>query len=151
MKLRTFLFIFYILLILVVRSNLTASELTFKFTNPSFGGDPLYGSFLLQQAQLQNRFKEQPSFLFQPKSLLDRFSEFFTNQLIYRMADLMLDQIFGREGTLPEDKQTYTVGNFRISFDPISKSDFYVFTIEDLSTGQTTTIEIPKMIQTVTP
>lgn len=151
MKLKSSLLIFYIVLNFFTCSSLYASELTFKFTNPSFGGDPLYGTFLLQQAQLQNKFKEKPSFLYKPRSLLDRFSEFFTNQLIYRMADLMLDQIFGEDGTLPEEKQTYTVGNFKISFDPISKSDFYVFTIEDLSTGQTTSIEIPKMMQSANP
>lgn len=151
MKLKLSSVILYVVLNFFIYSSLYASELTFKFTNPSFGGDPLYGTFLLQQAQLQNKFKEKPSFLYQPKSLLDRFSEFFTNQLIYRMANLMLDQIFGKDGTLPEERQTYTVGNFRISFDPIGKSDFYVFTIEDLSTGQTTSIEIPKMIQSTTP
>lgn len=147
MKKRLFWFFLWALLSFIFSYNLFASELTFRFTSPSFGGDPLYGTFLLQQAQLQNKFKEKPSFLYQPKSLLDRFSEFFTNQLIYRMADIMLDQIFGEDGTLPTEKQTYTIGNFRISFDPITKSDFYIFTIEDLSTGQTTAIEIPKMIQ----
>jgi len=125
-------------------SPLFASELTFKFTNPSFGGDPLYGTFLLQQAQLQNKFKEKPRSLYQPKSLLERFTESFTSQLLYRMANVMLDQIFGEDNTLPDHEQTYTIGNFRIHFIP--GDDKYTFEITDLSSGQTTVLEMPKMI-----
>jgi len=125
-------------------SPLLASELVFKFTNPSFGGDPLYGTFLLQQAQLQNKFKEKPSSFYQPKSLLERFTESFTSQLLYRMADLMLDQIFGEDNTLPETEQTYYIGNFMLHFIP--GTDTYTFEITDLSSGQTTVIEMPKMM-----
>ncbi len=125
-------------------SPLRASELTFKFTNPSFGGDPLYGSFLLQQAQLQNDFKEQSSSPYQAPSLIDRFSDYFTNQLLYRMADSMLQQIFGTDNTLPTTDQTYTTGNFKIHFIP--GADKYTFEITDLSSGQTTVLEMPKIM-----
>lgn len=124
--------------------GLWASELTFKFINPSFGGDALYGTYLLQQAQLQNKFKEEKKSLYQPKSLLERFTESFTSQLLYRMADIMLDQIFGNDNQLPDQEKTYTIGNFRIHFIP--GTDTYTFEITDLSTGQTTTIEMPKVI-----
>lgn len=124
-------------------STLQASELTFKFTNPSFGGEPLYGTFFLQEAQLQNDFQKKSS-SYKPKSLLDRFTESFTSQLLYRMANLMLNQIFGEDNTLPETEQIYTVGNFRIHFIP--ETDKYIFEITDLSSGQITILEMPKMI-----
>ncbi len=135
-------FLFLVSLILSFRSF--SSELTFKFLNPSFGGDPLYGSFLLQEAQLQNTFKEKSTSFYKPKSLLERFSESFTNQLIYRMADIMLDQIFGENNQLPEEPATYTIGNFRITFDPTG--DNYIFEIYDLSTGESTRLEMPKYL-----
>ncbi len=129
---------------LTVVPGLMASELTFKFTNPSFGGDAFYGTYLLQQAQLQNKFKEEKKSLYQPKSLLDRFTESFTSQLLYHMADIMLNQIFGENNQLPDQEKTYTIGNFRIHFIP--GTDTYTFEITDISTGQTTTIEMPKVI-----
>mgnify|MGYP000140013182 CR=1 FL=1 len=139
---KSIVFLFLVSLILSFRSF--SSELTFKFLNPSFGGDPLYGSFLLQEAQLQNTFKEKSASFYKPKSLLERFSESFTSQLIYRMADIMLDQIFGEDNQLPDQPATYTIGNFRITFDPTG--DNYVFEIYDLSTGESTRLEMPKYL-----
>ncbi len=39
-----------------VASPLQASELRFTFRNPSFGGNPFLGDFLIQGAQLENQF-----------------------------------------------------------------------------------------------
>ena len=136
------LFLFLVSLILNFRGF--SSELTFRFLNPSFGGDPLYGSFLLQEAQTQNTFKEKSASFYRAKSLLERFSESFTNQLVYRMANLMLDKIFGENNQLPTELVTYTIGNFRITFDPTGEN--YVFEIYDLSTGESTRLEMPKNI-----
>jgi curli production assembly/transport component CsgF len=120
-----------------------ASELVFQFTNPSFGGNPLYGSYYLQSAQMQNIFKEKQEPLFKSKSLIERFTDSFTNLLLYRMSDYILDKLFGENG-LPTEPQTYQIGNFRIKYDPTG--DSYIFTIIDISTGESTTIEVPKVI-----
>lgn len=123
-----------------------ASELTFKFTIPSLGGDPLLGGYYLQQAQLQNKFKEGRKPLFQPKTLLERFTESFTNQLLYRMANAILNQMFGENGEINEG--TYTIGNYKIVLrsEQRDSTDYYIFEITDMSTGQTTTLELPKYI-----
>jgi curli production assembly/transport component CsgF len=127
-------------------SGLWASELTFKFINPSFGGDALYGTYLLQQAQVQNKFKEEKKSLYQPKSLLERFTESFTSQLLYRMANIMLNKIFGENNQLPEGEGTYYIGNFQIYYKSPQDDPYYTFEITDLSTGQTTTIKMPSNI-----
>jgi len=124
-------------------SSAFCSELTFQFINPAFGGNPLNGSFLLQQAQMQNKFKDK-SLEFKMPTLMERFTESFTNQLLYRMSRSLLDQLFGPDDTLPDRPVEYTVGNFKIFFDPTGVNN--VFTITDLSTGQSTTIEIPKFM-----
>ncbi len=121
-----------------------ATELVFQFTNPSFGGNPLYGSSYFQSAQMQNIFKEKPKPWFRHRSLIERFTDSFTSQLLYRMSHYILDQIFGEDNQLPDKPQSYTIGNFRIEYDPTGEN--YVFTITDLSTGESTTIEIPKVI-----
>ncbi len=124
--------------------NSKASELTFQFSNPSFGGNPLYGSFYLQSAQMQNIFTKKSTGLFKPKTIIERFTESFTNQLLYRMSDYILDQLFGEDNQLPNKPMTYTIGNFRIEYDPTGEN--YVFTITDISTGQATTLEVPKVM-----
>lgn len=135
-------FLFFFLWFTQVR----ASELTFKFTIPSLGGDPLMGGYYLQQAQLQNKFKEEKKPLFQPKSLLDRFTESLTSQLLYRMADTLLDQIFGNDGTI--NPGSYKIGNFQINLTEEQRdgTSYYIFEITDTSTGQTTVLELPKVI-----
>lgn len=136
--------ILFLILIFGFSFFLQAAELSFQFTNPSFGGNPLYGSFYLQSAQMQNIFTKKTSSLYKPKTLIERFTESFTNQLLYRMSDYILDQLFGEENQLPNEPLNYTIGNFRIEYDPTG--DNYLFTITDLSTGQTTTLEIPKVM-----
>jgi curli production assembly/transport component CsgF len=143
MKTVKILFISLILSLSFISSSKSA-ELIFQFTNPSFGGNPLYGSYYLQTAQMQNVFKEKKESLFQPKSLIERFTDSFTSQLLYRMSDYVLDQLFGKDNTLPDSPKTYTIGNFRIEYNP--SGDYYTFTITDLSTGESTTIQVPKVM-----
>jgi curli production assembly/transport component CsgF len=143
MKIIKFLFISLILSLSFISSS-KATELIFQFTNPSFGGNPLYGSYYLQSAQMQNIFKEKKESLFKSKSLIERFTDSFTSQLLYRMSDYILDQLFGEDNTLPNSPMTYTIGNFRIEYDP--SGDYYTFTITDLSTGESTTIQVPKFM-----
>lgn len=129
---------------MLLNSSAFASELTFQFINPSFGGNPLNGSYLLQQASMQNKFKEDTTSWFKQQTVAERFTETFTNQLLYRMSYAILDQIFGPNNTLPDKPVTYTIGTFQIFFDPTGTNN--VFTITDLTTGQSTTVEIPKFM-----
>ena len=39
-----------------------ASQLVYQPINPAFGGDPFIGSFLMETAQAQNRYAEEPGF-----------------------------------------------------------------------------------------
>jgi curli production assembly/transport component CsgF len=143
MKIVKFFFISLILSLSFISSS-KATELIFQFTNPAFGGNPLYGSYYLQSAQMQNIFKEKEESWFKSKSLIERFTDSFTSQLLYRMSDYILDQLFGEDNTLPESPMTYTIGNFRIEYDP--SGDYYTFTITDLSTGESSTIQVPKIM-----
>ncbi|PMP97067.1 MAG: hypothetical protein C0169_04045 [Thermodesulfobacterium geofontis] len=70
---------------------------------------------------MQNNFKEKREPLFKSKSLIERFTDSFTNLLLYRMSDYILDQLFGENG-LPTEPQTYQIGNFRIEYDPTEKT-----------------------------
>lgn len=141
---RKFMFLGLFYLSLLPIGYVGASELKFEFVNPAFGGNPLNSTFLLQTAQMQNSFKEETKFPFQEQSLIDRFVNSFTNQLLYRMSDYVLDQIFGADGVPSDQPQRYQIGSFIIEYDPTGGT--YKFTITDLSTGQSTTIEVPRVI-----
>lgn len=121
-------------------NNSKSSELTFKFINPSFGGDALAGSFLLQQAQMQNEFKEDKrKSLFPQKSFLERFTESFTSSLLHRLANKLVERIVGADGEIVTG--TYYLGNYQIVI--TQEGNYYKMVITDLATQQTTEIMIP--------
>ena len=67
--------------------NAAATEIVYQPINPSFGGNPLNGNFLLQKAQTQNAHSAPDS----DRSFVDRFREALErniiNSLTRRIAD----------------------------------------------------------------
>lgn len=115
-----------------------ASDLVFQFTNPSFGGNPLYGAYLLQQAQIQDKFKESKAKALPKKSLLEQFQESLARQVMYQIAYRIVRQAFGEEEL---QAGSYQIGTFVINVAPMSGK--IVVQIIDTSTGGETVIEVP--------
>lgn len=110
-----------------------SSELIFQFTNPSFGGNPLNGSFLLQQAQLQNKFKEKT----EEKSLLEQFEPMYQAQYLSKI----LDDAYENNGANLVDGATYTVGGLQIT---VTKANNVItLVVLDPATGRQTTFQVP--------
>lgn len=119
-----------------------ASELVYQPVNPSFGGSPLNGSWLLNSAQIQDphgflKDKQKP-WTMPERDPLETFEERLTNQLLYRLSGEIVDAAFGEEGLEPG---TYTVGDYII--DVTTGPDGIKLVITDIGTGNTTTIEVP--------
>lgn len=115
---------------LLLVSSVEASELVFQFVNPSFGGNPLSGQFLLNEASAQNKFKEvrpKPSYLEQLK-----------RHFLYRFANELVDKIFGEEEITPGH---YQMDNFIVDISQDTQG--LTIYVVDISTGGETTIEIP--------
>lgn len=55
------LFRIIIILLVVMPAPAIASELRFNFVNPSFGGNPMNGQWLLNTAAAQNDFRHTPA------------------------------------------------------------------------------------------
>ncbi|PWW40426.1 curli production assembly/transport component CsgF [Idiomarina loihiensis] len=72
---------------LLVAVNAAATEIVYQPINPSFGGNPMNGSFLLQKAQSQNAHSAPDA----DRSFVDRFREALErniiNSLTRRIAD----------------------------------------------------------------
>ncbi|WP_421684145.1 curli production assembly protein CsgF [Stutzerimonas urumqiensis] len=88
------------LLALLVSTGATATELVYTPVNPSFGGSPLNGAWLLGSAQAQNDFKD-PDALDRSSltgtSALDRFTSQLESRLL---SELLTDP---NTGTLTTD------------------------------------------------
>ena len=114
-----------------------ATELIYTPVNPSFGGNPLNWSGLLNQATLQNKFQEGRP-LRVPKSPLERFTEQLEYSVFSRMANRIVDTAFGEDTLQPGE---YVFGNYKISVTTDASGITTIIT--EISTGNTTTIQIP--------
>lgn len=110
-----------------------AGDLVYQPINPSFGGNPLNGSFLLNNAQLQNDF-EDPG-----PDPIEEFTEGLQARFLGRVSAEIEARIFGEN---PEDSGEFALGNdLEIRFDRVG--NVVELMIIDLTNGATTEIEIP--------
>jgi len=124
-------------LFLMPGSMANATELIYTPVNPSFGGSPFNGAWLLQSATLQNKFQEGRP-LRVPKSPLERFTEQLEYSVFSRMANRIVDTAFGEDTLQPGE---YIFGNYKISVTTDASGITTIIT--EISTGNTTTIQIP--------
>ena len=116
-------------------STASATELVFGFTNPSFGGDPMIGNFLLNKADSQKRFAEDE---YEEDPLSD-FEDGLNRRVLGLIADKIVQDAFGNEGTLGNG--TYTIGSYIISID--NNGDVIKVAVTDSLSGDSTVVEVP--------
>ena len=135
-KLLVYLLCGAICALLLASTNMArASELVYTPINPSFGGNPFNAQWLLDQAQVQNRFEEEYE-----RDLVEDFEERLIRQIFYRMSRMIIDEAFGEYGEAIEPGY-YEIGNYHID---ISTDEVMItVVIVDITTGDTTTVEVP--------
>lgn len=117
-----------------------AGELVYRPVNPAFGGNPLNGTYLLNEAQAQNIYNNQSSSRTSAaqSTPLDQFVRNLQSQLLSRLSTQVAESIFGENaaenGEIVFGSQTvrFTRGVESISI-----------TIDDAATGQTTSVLVP--------
>jgi curli production assembly/transport component CsgF len=110
------LFIFVLCLIGYIPA-VSASDLRFGFTNPSFGGSPFNGSFLLSMADKQNQNK--PVTEKDDPSSVNGFKKQLEGQLLSTTAGKISKLVTDSEN--PIDKPvTYNVNDLKIEIIPIN-------------------------------
>jgi curli production assembly/transport component CsgF len=88
---------------LLLSSSVTATELVYTPVNPSFGGSPLNGAWLLGNAQAQNDTKDPDAIdrsSLSGTSALDRFTSQLESRLL---SDLLGDVKDGKTGSITTD------------------------------------------------
>ena len=134
---------------LVATSSTNASELVYRPINPSFGGNPLNGNFLLGKAQAQNKYKAKLN----RKSYAEKFKESLERAYISKMVREITDLAFGDtcdvatdtecEPSIFSEDSIFTSGDYVIEI-ITSNSDSITVQITNSLTGEVTIIEIPR-------
>lgn len=129
--------LFAAMLLISAATWASATELIWTPINPSFvGGDPLNGSYLINQAVSQDNNKDPESI--SNGNRLNDFSNNLNSSILSLLSARIIDKAFGSD-TLPSG--TFTVGDFKVTIqDNISNLNV---TVVDIPNNNTTVINIP--------
>ncbi|XDU74857.1 curli production assembly/transport protein CsgF [Rouxiella sp. WC2420] len=107
-------------------------NMVFQFINPNFGGNPNNGSFLLNEANAQNSYKDPDAYDFNSStpSALDNFSTAIQSQLL---SSLMGNIAQGKPGRLVTQDFIVDVQNTDGQLN---------LNVTDRSTGKVSTIQV---------
>lgn len=92
-----------------------ATEMVYYPVNPSFGGSPLNGPWMLNSAQAQNKHTDPDAgggFELEEKTPLQQFNESLERAVLNRLASTASAQLAGADGQLQPG--TVETGNFII-------------------------------------
>ncbi len=133
-----------VLLVVGVTTYSSAQAFVYRPNNPNFGGNTFNYSWLLSQAQAQDRTKDPSAVTTTGRSItspngnsLNNFAQNLQNQLLNRITNSLIGDQFG-EGTLQPG--TYTFGTFQVEI--TNGADGVMLRIVDGQGGETT-ITIP--------
>lgn len=120
--------------------NAQASELAYVPNNPSFGGNPLNGPVLLNQAQAQNRFVEKSSSAgASGQTALTQFNSMLQSAILSRVSSAVTSSIVGANGQLVPGVVETT--DFRIAITNLQGGLLQIVTT-DKNTGATTQFQV---------
>lgn len=108
--------------------NAAATEIIYTPINPTFGGNPLNGSFLLSKANAQNDHSEDRS-----KDFVERFKESLERNIMSKITRDFAD------GELQEG--VFDAGDYKITVVDLGGGRFEVTILNEI-TGETTIIEM---------
>ncbi|MBK0404735.1 curli assembly protein CsgF [Adhaeribacter sp. BT258] len=128
--------------LILLAQKVSAQDFVYEPKNPSFGGNTFNYQWMLSSATSQNKLEDEND---QFKELLNNdplksFQERLNQQILNELSRRLIAQQFGESG-LKEGK--FTIGDYEI--DISSASDGVNVVVQDVLTGNQTTISIPKM------
>lgn len=107
-----------------------SGELVYQPINPAFGGSPANYSWLLESAQIQSTYEEDP---------MDNFEKNLNSRILSTLASRIVQSAFGAYG---DDLQAgvYQFGDYIIT---ITTDGGITVDIYDDGSGSTTTVSVP--------
>ena len=132
------------LLAWTVCGTATASQLLYYPNNPSFGGNPANGAVLMNMAQSQNKYADNPdlgaSGAAAAETPLQQLNDMLNRSVESQVASAISSQIIGSDGTLHPG--TIQTSDFVISVANIPNTGQLLVTTTDKSTGAQTSVTI---------
>lgn len=122
---------------------LAASEMVYTPINPSFGGSPLNGSFLLSKAQSQNAHSESRDELTYGERFEDSLQRAYINKLVREINDYAFGEM-DEDNPLLNGDQSFVTGDYTIEV-ITSNSDAVTVKVINSVTGEISIIEIPRI------
>jgi curli production assembly/transport component CsgF len=120
-----------------------ASQLVYQPINPTFGGNPMNGTILMNKAQAQNKHKEKRP----EKTYADKFRESLErsimNKLIRQITDYANGEVDEDGNPIFVEDQLFSSGDYLIEV-IISNPDSLTVQLTNSETGEVTIIEIPR-------
>lgn len=129
------------LLLVLLAPVASAGELVYQPTHPAFGGSPLNGSALLNEANAQNTFKDPStaSTRAKAKTPLEQFNEKLQQAVLNRIANAVSAGLFDANGDLQPG--TVETSDFTITIVDPGDGTLQITTV-DKQTGASSTFEI---------
>lgn len=113
-----------------------ATELVHRFEDPSLGGNPLNGTFLLNQANEQNKFKDSQSSPHAPPTAIERFKQSLQSAILNQVSRSSVSNLVDANGNI----KLGTDLNFDLNGD--GQSDFSVVVSDAVDANGNVTIRI---------
>jgi len=115
-----------------------AQDFVYKPINPAFGGDSYNYSWLISQAESQNKLKD-PDAANQNEDPLANFQDDLNRQILYQLSRKLVDDQFGDGELLPG---VYDVGDYHIQV--TEGADGVSVSILDVVQGGQTSVTVPQ-------
>ena len=133
-------FFFLLIVVSAWTVKIYSQQFVYMPINPSFGGNYFNGSFLLSEAQAQNKFVQSsvPYSSYQTDPL-QNFKSSLNSQILSLLSRNLVSKIFGEDAFQTEGK--YEIGDYIINVVPGS-SGIHI-DITDTGKGNSTSIDIP--------
>ncbi|AXT39205.1 curli production assembly protein CsgF [Alteromonas sp. BL110] len=133
---------------LVAPAITQATELVYEPINPSFGGNPLNGSFLLSKANSQNAHTASLSERSYDERLQESLERAYINRIVREITDIAFgEQEYDEDGnpidSIFNQDSIFVSGDFQVEL-ITSNPDSIVVNITNLLTGEVTIVEIPR-------
>lgn len=127
----------------LLAQSAAATELVYQPINPSFGGNPLYGQYMLNSALATNKHKDPDLDIngsgLEEKSPLQSFNDTLERAILSRLATAASSKIIGANGQfVPGRLET---DNFTIDVADVGGGMLSITTIDKV-TGAVTTFQV---------
>ncbi len=131
-----------------VNTTAYSTELVYTPNNPSFGGNPLNGSFLLNKANAQNNHTAPLRERTYDERLQESLERAYINRLVREITDVAFGEVELDENGEPvpsifDSNSLFVSGDFEVEL-ITSNPDSIIVNITNVITGEITVVEIPK-------